>query len=155
MKKTRMLAVVALGLLVTACDRGAGTPMTPSPSPQARVDDPKVLALGKEVFMTHCARCHGQQAEGAPDWRTPNAQGHYPPPPLNGSGHAWHHPKAMLRQVIREGSPPGPQARMPAWKDRLSEQEIQAVIAWFQSLWPEDVYQAWQQMDRRGGHRNQ
>ncbi len=155
MKMTRMLTALTLGLAVTACDRGAGTPMTASSTPQARVSDPELLALGKQVFMDNCARCHGRRAEGAPDWRTPNAQGHYPPPPLDGSGHAWHHPKTMLRQVIREGSPPGPQARMPAWKDRLSEREIQAVIAWFQSLWPEQVYQAWQQMDRRAGQKNQ
>ncbi len=152
MKKVRLALVTTLLMVTAACDRGAGKPMTPTVDTRERVTDPKILALGERVFAENCARCHGERAQGAPNWRTPNAQGHYPPPPLDGSGHAWHHPWEMLRQVIREGSPPGPQARMPAWKDRLSEREIRAVIAWFQSLWPEQVYQAWRDIDARGGH---
>jgi len=33
---------------------------------------------------------------------------------------------------------------MPAWKDRLSESEINDLIVWFQSLWPPEVYGQWQ-----------
>jgi len=74
--------------------------------------------------------------------------GRFPPPPLNGTGHAWHHPKAVLHDVIKNGSPPG-QGNMPAWRDRLTDEQIDDIIAWFQSQWPNQVYNAWYQMDQR------
>lgn len=50
--------------------------------------------------------------------------------------------------MIRDGSPPG-QRQMPAWGDKLSEQEIAAVVEWFQSRWPDPVYAAWYDMQQR------
>ena len=32
---------------------------------------------------------------------------------------------------------------MPAWRGKLSDGEILAVIAWFQTHWPEEAYGAW------------
>jgi mono/diheme cytochrome c family protein len=33
---------------------------------------------------------------------------------------------------------------MPAWKGRLSDADIEAVMTWFQTaLWPPDVYSQW------------
>jgi mono/diheme cytochrome c family protein len=37
---------------------------------------------------------------------------------------------------------------MLAWKDKLNDEEIEAIVAWFQSQWPDEVYAAWYQMDR-------
>ena len=39
---------------------------------------------------------------------------------------------------------------MPAWKGKLSEAEMAAIVAWFQSLWPQPVYDAWYEMQQRG-----
>ena len=75
--------------------------------------------------------------------------GKYPPPPLNGSGHAWHHSRAMLHEMIRTGSRPG-EGDMPAWQGKLTGDEIDAVISWFQSLWPDQVYAEWYEMQERG-----
>lgn len=38
---------------------------------------------------------------------------------------------------------------MPAWSGTLSGADIDAVIIYFQSLWPEEIYQAWLDIDRR------
>ena len=38
---------------------------------------------------------------------------------------------------------------MPAWGGKLSDQDIDAVIAWFQSLWPDAVYGEWFAMEQR------
>ncbi len=105
---------------------------------------------GAVLFARNCASCHGANAEGAPNWRHRDADGMFPPPPLNGSGHAWHHPKAVLHDVIKHGSPPG-KGNMPAWGGRLSDAQIDDIIAWFQSRWPNQVYNAWYQMDQRAG----
>ncbi len=135
-------AIVAIAALVLAgCER--------PPTTAGRVTDPQVLAQGERIFQANCATCHGTQAQGAPNWERPGAGGKYPPPPLDGSAHAWHHPRSALRQVIKEGTV-RLGGNMPAWGDRLSDAEIDAVIAWFQSRWPDEIYAAWTEIDARG-----
>lgn len=111
----------------------------------ARNVDPAVLAMGRAVFEGHCSRCHGARAQGAPNWRQRDQTGFFPPPPLDSSGHAWHHSRSELKHMIRFGSEPG-KGNMPAWDKQLSEQQIDAVIAYIQSLWSEAVYSAWYDM---------
>jgi mono/diheme cytochrome c family protein len=101
---------------------------------------------GKTVFANNCAVCHGKNAEATPHWKTLDANGHYPPPPLNGSAHAWHHPLAILgRTIYLGGAPVGGQ--MPAFKGVLSETDMIDVIAHFQSYWSDDIYQRWLQIE--------
>ncbi|UCD69058.1 MAG: c-type cytochrome [Betaproteobacteria bacterium] len=33
---------------------------------------------GRTIFMAHCARCHGNRAQGTRDWRVPDFRGEYP-----------------------------------------------------------------------------
>ncbi|MEJ2346011.1 MAG: cytochrome c [Gammaproteobacteria bacterium] len=113
-----------------------------------RVRDSFEIRHGARLFEANCATCHGSQGQGDPNWRQRGPDGKFPPPPLNGTGHAWHHPLKMLKYVIKNGSPGG-QGNMPAWKDKLSDREIDAIIAWFQSQWPDHAYNAWYQINRR------
>ena len=103
---------------------------------------PEQVARGEKLFGEHCAACHGRNAEATPNWKQTDASGNYPPPPLNGTAHAWHHDLEILRRTIRQGGKPlGGQ--MPAFEDRLDAAEIDAVIAFFQSKWPEEIYERW------------
>ena len=104
------------------------------------------IDTGSGIFQQNCSVCHGSQAEGAGNWRESGPDGKYPAPPLDGSGHAWHHPLKILFQVIKHGSPGG-QGNMPAWSEKLSEEDMISVIAWFQSKWPEEIYLAWMQRE--------
>ena len=142
-------AVFFMVLLLSACDSGVEMSGMPVPEAPARKVDAQQIALGKKVFLANCAACHGINAEGDENWRKRDADGHYPAPPLNGSGHAWHHSLEVLRGLISNGSPKG-KGKMPGWKGKMSEQEIEATIAWFQSLWPQPVYDAWYEMQQRG-----
>jgi len=100
------------------------------------------LAQGEILFRQNCASCHGQNAEATPDWKKTDANGNYPPPPLNGTGHAWHHDLDLLRRTVREGGAKlGGQ--MPAFEGVLDAEQIDAVIAYSQSKWPDDLYQRW------------
>lgn len=117
-------------------------------SPAARTMDPSQVARGGVLYRKNCAECHGENGEGAPNWRQRDSDGMFPPPPLNGTGHAWHHPRPMLHYVIANGSPGG-QGKMPAWKEKLNSEQINDVIVWFMSRWPDEVYQAWYQMNQR------
>lgn len=136
-------------LVLSACDDRTDIGGMPVPEAPARKMDAQQLALGAKIFKENCASCHGAKAEGDASWRQRDADGHFPAPPLNGSGHAWHHSVEALTASIMEGSPKG-KGKMPAWKGKLSEQEIEATIAWFQSQWPQPVYDAWYEMQQRG-----
>lgn len=110
---------------------------------QAQVDQ------GQEIYTTNCAVCHGSAAQGTKEWNKPLPDGKYPPPPLNGTAHAWHHPLKGLKTSIREGGVKLG-GSMPAFKDKLSEDQQEAVIAFFQNKWPSQIYNAWLE---RGGLR--
>jgi len=105
------------------------------------------VAHGRKMFVQHCAGCHGENAAATPDWRKTDASGNYPPPPLNGSAHAWHHPLSVLRETINQGGVPLGGV-MPGFADKLSAQETDTIIAWFQSLWPDELYQAWYRIEK-------
>lgn len=108
---------------------------------QSQVDN------GKQLFLAQCASCHGASAQGTADWKTPLADGKYPPPPLNSKAHAWHHPLKGLKLTIQNGGI-ALGGTMPAFADKLSEDDQNAVISFFQSQWPEGIYSAW--VDRGG-----
>jgi len=111
------------------------------------IPDPAVIAAGKTVYKNHCLQCHGVNGVGNANWRIKKADGFWLPPPLNGTAHTWHHPKKWLFDRIKNGSPEG-KGEMPALKDKLSDAEINAVIAWMQSLWPDNVYFMWLEKDQ-------
>lgn len=102
----------------------------------------KQVALGAEVYQNNCISCHGINARGTADWKTPLANGAYPPPPLDGTAHTWHHPLSQLRRTIKEGNI-RLGGQMPPFGDKLTAEETDAVIAYFQSLWSRRVYRTW------------
>ena len=104
--------------------------------------DDKLVTSGSQLFQQNCASCHGVNAEGTQEWKKTDASGHYPPPPLNGSGHAWHHSIPQLARSIKEG---GIQLGgvMPGFGGQLDDQQILVLIAYFQSKWPDEIYRTW------------
>ena len=142
-------------LALTACSDDKPLPVAAAPQQTTATDTPTdtliqrsrdfaQITRGARLFTQYCAQCHGAQAQGTSNWRQRGNDGKFPPPPLNGSAHAWHHPLAALRHTIKNGGP-----TMPAWKDTLTDQQIDDIIAWFQSRWPDDIYQTWAEMDQR------
>jgi len=109
---------------------------------------PQQVRKGAVVYRRHCARCHGDRAQGGPGWPKPGANGRVPAPPLDGRGHAWLRPLGHLRYVIAHGLPMD-HGRMPAWKGKLSKAQINATIAWLQAWWPGRVYRRWRLIQRR------
>lgn len=140
-------------LLIAACSeqtdtRSAGSALDRilgrdiSPEQITRNFNPDQVAHGQTLFQKNCAVCHGQNAEGTSDWRKPLENGRYPPPPLNGTAHAWHHSTEELKRFILNGGPPG-EGRMPGWEGILKDQEIDDILIWIKSLWPDEIYQGW------------
>lgn len=108
-------------------------------------DDRELVALGRVLYVSHCAACHGAKLEGQPNWRERRPNGRLPAPPHDASGHTWHHPDAVLFDITRNGfvpgrtAPEGYETDMPAYAGILSDEEIVAVIAYIKSTWPPDV----------------
>jgi len=159
--RLKVMLLSLLLLVLSGCDNGLKTNEQQSTDNALALDEltlsPKEntnrwyfseqLSRGKIIFAKNCAVCHGNNAEATPDWKTPNAQGHYPPPPLNGTAHAWHHPLSILvRTIYTGGAPVGGQ--MPAFKNQLNETDMVDVMAYFQSYWSDDVYQRWLSIER-------
>jgi mono/diheme cytochrome c family protein len=104
------------------------------------------VTRGKTVFTQNCTVCHGLEAEGTvADWRSRLDDGSFPPPPLNGSAHAWHHPLEVLLRVIDHGGAEFG-GKMPAFVDVLEQDDKLAAIAYFQSFWTDETYQQWMRM---------
>jgi mono/diheme cytochrome c family protein len=106
-------------------------------------DDPAQVALGRLVYGTQCARCHGGRLEGQPNWRDRLPNGRLPAPPHDTSGHTWHHPDTQLFNITKHGLAPfvepGYESDMPAFAGILTDGEIAAVLAYIKSTWPADI----------------
>ena len=106
--------------------------------------DPQELQQGRQLYLEHCAVCHGANGENTANWQQRDESGKLLPPPLNGTAHTWHHSVPILFRTINEGT--GQLGgSMPAWKEKLSEGQILLIINWITSLWPDEIYQAWRE----------
>lgn len=116
-------------------------------------EPPPDLALGKTLYVQHCASCHGLKLEGQPDWRSRLANGRMPAPPHDDTGHTWHHPDEVLFAITKHGlvppyAPPGYQSDMPGFAGTLGDTEIRAVLAYIASHWSEEIRKARAEMLR-------
>ena len=110
-----------------------------TPVPAVPTLDASQVVRGKQVYQANCARCHGENGVGDPNWKVPDKDLNYPPPPHDDTGHTWHHPDRVLYEAIRDGlrDPlrPNTPRRMPAFGNTLTDADMRAVIVYFKSLW--------------------
>lgn len=127
-------ALIGIGLLVTGgVYAGASAAMaateTPTAATQLTVDD------GKKLFQANCATCHGLNLEGTPDG-----------PSLFGVGEL-----AVEFQVATGRMPlqmQGPQA--PQKPVQFTQDQIEAMAAWVQSVAPGPTYPDAEVLDGEG-----
>jgi len=110
--------------------------------------DQSLVIQGKVIYANNCAACHGESLQGQPNWRERMSNGRLPAPPHDKTGHTWHHPDAMLIDMVKNSlvpgktAPPGYQSDMPAYGSILTDEQIVAVLAYIKSSWPAKVLQA-------------
>lgn len=108
------------------------------------------LDAGARLYQEHCAACHGEDLEGQPNWRKPNADGTLPAPPHDETGHTWHHDNALLFDNTKLGGRAALASRgvtdfnsgMPAFEDILTDDEIWDVLGYIRSTWPQRIQDA-------------
>lgn len=131
-------------LLIPACSESV--PVAINDIETGRWYSEAQVAMGALVFQQNCAQCHGEYAQGlAGDWRERLEDGSFPPPPLDGTAHAWHHSRSVLIQVINNGGTEYG-GKMPGFAEVLDEEQKLAAIAFFQSYWTDEIYAQWMQM---------
>jgi mono/diheme cytochrome c family protein len=115
-------------------------------------NDPAQVALGEKLYGAQCASCHGEDLQGQPDWQSRRADGTYPAPPHDETGHTWHHADALLFDYTKRGGAAviggNFKSDMPAFGDRLTDDEIRAVIAFIKSTWPLQIRLRQQERNR-------
>jgi len=127
------LAGIAVAAALTGGPAGAGT----------MDGDAERLALGARIYADACASCHGAALEGQTDWELQKPDGTYPAPPHDATGHTWHHSDRLLFRYVKLGGQevlkdlPGVKSNMPGFGDRLTDDEIRAVLAFIRARWPE------------------
>ena len=106
-------------------------------------NDKQVVMQGQQLYTANCASCHGKNLEGQPDWQSRDAAGLMPAPSHDKSGHTWHHADELLFELTKFGLSKvvgaDYKSNMPAFKDRLSDQEIIAVLSYIKSTWPPEI----------------
>lgn len=83
--------------------------------------------LGAAIYNAQCLRCHGGRD---------GTGGIAGAPPHTNEGHTWHHSDLRLTTVIMRGG--GVRQAMPAFGDRLSADEVRAVLAYLKTWWGEE-----------------
>jgi mono/diheme cytochrome c family protein len=112
-------AVVAL---ITQWERVPGG-VIPAPDRPIPVTE-QSLALGAEIYTANCSICHG-----------PEGQGTRRAPALNVQSFLTDTSDAAIQQIVALGVPG---TAMPAWGDRLTEADIQALVG-FMRAWEPDA----------------
>ena len=130
------MSVAPVGLVLAACS-GFGTP-TPArtpipvthPAPTFRAEPASVpnenIAKRADLYAINCQECHGDL----------KGRGGSGAPPHNQYGHTWHHPDAQLRDWVINGKLGFSQ--MPAFKNTLTDPEVDAVLSYIKTSWTED-----------------
>ena len=138
-----LLSAAVVSLFLASCDNDKQKESNSGKKVDGRWYTKAQLLRGKKVFKESCAVCHGDSGQGLTEnWREALPDGTYPAPPVNGTAHAWHHSKEVLLRTVNNGGVPLG-GTMPAFYDKLSEDEKEAVLAHIMSFWSDEIYAAW------------
>ena len=115
--------------------------------------DKEVVMLGKNIYAQNCASCHGVSLEGQANWQQRDADGYLPAPPHDETGHTWHHPDSYLFLMTKYGiekmigkTYPN---NMPAYKGKLTDEEILAALSYIKSTWSSRIQRQHDQINAR------
>jgi len=150
MKMSFLLVVIPISFLgLVACDEQSDNStvslikeIVPMKAASGRWYNQDQVDRGDKVFQANCAVCHKANASGTKDWKKVDANDEYPPPPLDGTAHTWHHPLALLQRTVRKGGV-SLGGTMPGFENKLNAEEIDDTLAWVQAHWPDRIYKIW------------
>ncbi len=127
----QVLALLVAGSLLVSC--GTKGQAEPAPGSIVVLGTPAssdLIKQGGEIYRANCQICHG----GATGGKLRDI-----PPPHNTNGHTWHHADQQIIEMALNGiSFSMEELKMPAFKDKLSEEDVRATLAYVKTWWTED-----------------
>ena len=105
------------------------------------IESKLMITRGKVAYENNCVSCHMINLAGAENWKRLDEAGHRKAPPLDGTGHTWHHDDKTLHSIIKYGLAKlveGYEGKMMGFEESLSDKEIDSVLAYIKSYWPKD-----------------
>ena len=118
---SNVLTPEEISAMVTLVQRWDEVPVGAIPAPDVPIPTTEEsIALGSELFSANCSRCHGPDGQGKPI-----------APSLNVKSFLTDTTDHAIQQIITLGVPG---TAMPAWGDRMTEAEIQAIVG-FMRQW--------------------
>lgn len=142
MKHRRAGIVAALFVfLVVLAACGQGQPpgkSAPTASPTGAAPAKQFpLEAGESLYQANCLVCHGdREGKGATAGASPH----------NETGHTWHHPDAQLKEWVLNGRL---FLGMPAFKDKLTEADVEAVLVYLKTWWTPEQRESQADISRR------
>ena len=103
-----------------------------------------MIARGKIVYESNCVSCHQVNLVGAKNWKGVDKDGHRKAPPLNGTGHTWHHDDELLHNIIKHGFVnlvKNYKGKMVGFGDKMSDKQIDSVLSYIKSHWEDEIYE--------------
>ena len=155
--KVKLVPVFLCGLGILSVGAVIYYLSTPATEAEAGIalkhKDAAVVDLGRAIYAENCASCHGVALEGQANWQQRDADGYLPAPPHDETGHTWHHPDSYLFLMTKYGieemigkSYPN---NMPAYEDKLTDEEILAVLSYIKSTWSGRIQRQHDQINAR------
>ena len=108
------------------------------------IESKLMIAKGKIAYENNCVSCHMINLAGAENWKGVDEDGHQKAPPLNGTGHTWHHDDKTLHSIIKYGLAKlvdGYEGKMMGFEENLSDKDIDSVLAYIKSYWSKEKYE--------------
>lgn len=119
----KQLTAEQIAGMVTLIQRWDEIPTGAIPAPETAIPTtPESLALGADLYAANCARCHGPEGQG-----TPRA------PALNVKSFLTSTSDQAMQLIITSGVPG---TAMPAWGDRMTTAQIQAIVGYIRQWEP-------------------
>ena len=107
-------------------------------------DSALMIARGKIIYESNCVSCHQVNLVGAENWKGVDKDGHRKAPPLNGTGHTWHHDDASLHNIIKYGLAKivkNYEGKMIGFGDKINDKQIDSVLSYIKSHWEDQIYE--------------
>jgi mono/diheme cytochrome c family protein len=119
----KSLSAEQIAALVTLVQRWDEVPAGILPAPNVPIPTTaESIALGADLFSANCSRCHG-----------PEGQGTQRAPALNVKSFLTDTTDQAIQQIVTQGVPG---TAMPAWGDRMTEADIQAIVGFIRQWEP-------------------
>ena len=108
------------------------------------IDSKLMINRGKIAYENNCASCHMINLVGVENWKGVDKDGHRKAPPLNGTGHTWHHDDASLHNIIKYGLAKivkNYEGKMIGFGDKINDKQIDSVLSYIKSHWEDEIYE--------------